>query len=317
LQLFVPDILFPEDMVTNPINKFDTLKINEIVRNERRFRRKDGSSVIMEISTRLMEDGRFIMFGHDVSERKTAEEIIRRSEASLDLMNKELELKNKELEHFAYIASHDLQEPLRTTSSFVDLLQQQYKGKLDERADKYLHYIADSSDRMKILITDLLDYSRIGNKKELKQVDCNTVLNEVLQDLGTTLQETGAEISVDILPVISGYQTEIKQLFQNLIINAIKFRKKDTVPQVSISARKDTVYWTFTVRDNGIGIEKDHTERIFIIFQRLHTRTEYEGSGIGLAHCKKIVGLHGGDIWVESTPGEGAAFYFNIPLINN
>src|SRR6185436_730003 len=152
---------------TNPMDKFDTIKPNEIIRNERRLKRKDESSVIMEVSTRLMEDGRFIMFGHDVSERKKAEEIIQRSEASLDLMNKELALKNKELEHFAYVASHDLQEPLRTTSSFVNLLREQYKGKLDERADKYLHYIADSSDRMKILITDLLDYSRIGTKKDL------------------------------------------------------------------------------------------------------------------------------------------------------
>ncbi|MEO7983664.1 MAG: PAS domain S-box protein [Bacteroidota bacterium] len=317
LQLFVTDVLFPEDLAANPIDRFGTITSREIIRNERRFKRKDGSSVIMEVSTRMMEDGKFIMFGHDVSERKEAEEAIRRSEARLDMSNKELELKNKELEHFAYIASHDLQEPLRTTSSFVKLLQQHYKGKPDEKADKYLNFIADSSERMKILITDLLDYSRIGNKRELQEVDCNKILNELLQDLDVVLKETGAVISVDALPVISGNRTEIKQLFQNLVVNAIKFRKKDTAPHVYISASKNTDHWNFTIRDNGIGIAKDHTDRIFVIFQRLHTRTEYEGSGIGLAHCKKIIGLHGGDIRVESTPGEGATFHFNIPLIHN
>jgi len=199
----------------------------------------------------------------------------------------------------------------------VELLRQQYEGKLDEKADKYLHYIADSSDRMKILITDLLDYSRIGNKKELKQVDCRALVHEVLLDLGAVIKETGANIEVGPLPVISGYQTEIKQLFQNLVINAIKFRKKNTIPQINISATKDDLYLKFAVRDNGIGIEEDHKDRIFVIFQRLHTRTEYEGSGIGLAHCKKIVSLHGGDIWVESVPGEGASFYFTIPEINS
>jgi PAS domain S-box-containing protein len=316
LKLSVYDIIFPEDLIANPI-KFEEAKSADIIRNERRFKRKDGTSIVMEVSTRLMEDGGYIMFGHDVSERKKAEEVIQRSEASLALKNKELKLKNKELEHFAYVASHDLQEPLRTTSSFVDLLRQQYKGKLDERADKYLHYITESSDRMKVLITDLLDYSRIGNKKELKEVDCNTLLHEVLQDLGAVIKETGANIEVGSLPVISGYQTEMKQLFQNLVVNAIKFREKNTIPRISISADKDDVYWNFTVRDNGIGIEEDHKDRIFVIFQRLHTRTEYEGSGIGLAHCKKIVGLHGGEIWVESVPGEGASFHFKIPQTNN
>ncbi|MET0637881.1 MAG: PAS domain S-box protein [Chitinophagaceae bacterium] len=285
------------------------------------FVSKDGKDVWVNISTNPVTDDKGIYKGAlamitDISLRKQQEELLRISEANLALKNKELEHTNKELEHFAYIASHDLQEPLRTTSSFVKLLQQQYKGKMDEKADKYLHYIVDSSDRMKVLITDLLDYSRIGSKRELQLVDCNTMLNELMQDLGAVLKETGAKMCVDRLPVISGYKTEIKQLFQNLIVNAIKFRKKDTTPQVSIWAVKDHTHWTFVVRDNGIGIEKDHTDRIFVIFQRLHTRNEYEGSGIGLAHCKKIVDLHGGKIWVESIPGEGATFHFNIPLIN-
>jgi len=230
-----------------------------------------------------------------------------------EIANKELERKNKELEQFAYVASHDMQEPLRTTSSFVELLQQQYAGKLDEKADKYLSFIAQSSDRMKVLIKDLLDYSRIGRKKELTLVDCNSVVQEVLADLDTAIKEAKTEIEVGRLPVINGYPTEIKQLFQNLLINAIKFRKSDTPPQIKITASKKNGFWEFICKDNGIGIDEEHKERIFIIFQRLHTRTEYEGSGIGLAHCKKIVELHGGKIWVESAPWIGSTFHFTLP----
>ena len=235
------------------------------------------------------------------------------TQKDLVIKNKELEKKNKELEQFAYVASHDLQEPLRTTSTFVELLQQQYKGKLDEKADKYLSYITQSSDRMEVLIKDLLDYSRIGHKKELQKVDCNKILQDVLADLGTAIQETQANIQGDLLPVIRAYPTEIKQLFQNLIANAIKFRKKDVNPEIRISAQDLKGYWEFSFHDNGIGIEKNHTNRIFIIFQRLHTRTEYNGTGIGLSHCKKIVELHNGKIWVESTLGIGSTFYFTIP----
>jgi light-regulated signal transduction histidine kinase (bacteriophytochrome) len=206
---------------------------------------------------------------------------------------------------------------VRTTSSFVELLQQQYHGRLDETADKYLTYILQSTDRMRVLINDLLDYSRIGNKKNIQDVDCNSLLQEVLDDLGTTIGEQQARITVAPLPVVKGYKTEMKQLFQNLLANAIKFRKKEQAPEITISAQRGEAHWTFSVKDNGIGIAADHTERIFIIFQRLHTRSEYEGSGIGLAHCKKIVGLHGGKIWTESVLGEGTAFLFNIPEIEN
>lgn len=240
-------------------------------------------------------------------------ENLKTGEANLEIKNKELERKNKELEQFAFVASHDLQEPLRTTCSFVELLQQQYKGRLDERADKYLSYISQASDRMKVLISDLHEYSRIGSKKELKQVDCNTVLNEILADLGTSIEETGAEIRSESLPVINGYQTEIKQLFKHLTYNAIKFRQKNIPPCIRITARKKRDNWQFAFTDNGIGIAKEHNERIFVIFQRLHTRNEYKGSGIGLSHCKKIVELHKGKIWLESEPGKGTTFYFTIP----
>jgi signal transduction histidine kinase/ligand-binding sensor domain-containing protein len=227
--------------------------------------------------------------------------------------NIELEIKNRELEQFAYVASHDLQEPLRTISSFIELFQQQYKGHLDEKADKYLSFIGESSDRMKVLIHDLLEYSRIGRKLELSHVDCNQVFQTVCNDLGIAIQESKARIKAEPLPVLRGYSTEMKQLFQNLISNAIKFRKKDTPLSIDISATKTDGYWQFSFKDNGIGIDPKHKDRIFLIFQRLHTRNEYPGSGIGLSNCKKIVELHKGEIWVESIPGKGSTFYFTIP----
>jgi ligand-binding sensor domain-containing protein/signal transduction histidine kinase len=223
--------------------------------------------------------------------------------------------KNKELEQFAYIASHDLQEPLRTASSFVDLLQKEYKGKLDAKADKYLTFISQSTDRMRILIRDLLEYSRIGRKKELSTIDCNELLQQILADLSIAIKENNAEVKFENLPVINGYSTEMKQLFQNLISNALKFHAPEKDPEIIISGNKKNDSWEFVCKDNGIGIAPEHSEKIFVIFQRLHSRTQYEGSGIGLANCKKIVELHGGDIWVQSKPGEGSTFHFTIPEI--
>lgn len=226
--------------------------------------------------------------------------------------NKKLESKNKELEQFAYVASHDLQEPLRTISSFADMLQQQYKGKLDERSDKYINFIMGGTDRMKTLINDLLEYSRIGRKNERSIVDCNTLVGEVVGDLQIAIREAGAEVTWKELPTVKAYNTEMKQILQNLITNAIKFRKKEVAPQVTISCVRENEHWKFSVKDNGIGIDPKHVDRIFVIFQRLHTRNEYEGSGIGLSNCRKIAELHGGNIWVESKPGEGSNFLFTI-----
>ncbi len=224
----------------------------------------------------------------------------------------ELQSKNGELEQFAYVASHDLQEPLRTTTSFVNLFRNQYEGKIDETADKYLGYIVQSSERMKVLVKDLLDYSRLGREKELKLSDCNLLLKEVLADLHNVIQETKAEIHAGELPVLQVYPTEFQLLLQNLIINAIKFRKPGERPRIDIRADDLAGYWTFTVSDNGIGIEKKYQEKIFIIFQRLHSRTEYEGSGIGLAHCKKVAELHRGSIYVQSELGMGSRFIFTL-----
>ncbi len=282
-------------------------------------KKKNGKEFPVEISLSPLEteEGTLVSAAvRDISEKKRLEHEIR--DANINLEKKvrqrtaELETKNRELEQFAYVASHDLQEPLRTTSSFVDLFKKKYIGKLDEEADTMLNYIVQSSDRMKVLIKDLLDYSRIGRKTDIQPVDCNIILKEVLADLNKNIQETKTEIKTGKLPLINGYPTELKLIFQNLITNAIKFRKKDIAPIINIFAEKKGGYWQFSVEDNGIGIEEKHKDRIFVIFQRLHNRTEYDGSGIGLAHCKKIAELHGGKIWVESKPGEGSTFHFTI-----
>jgi two-component system, sensor histidine kinase len=251
-----------------------------------------------------------------ILERKQLEKEIREANNLLEkkVMQRtaELERKNKELEQFAYVASHDLQEPLRTTSSFVELLRKQYHGKLDSNADKYIDYVIQASDRMKILIKDLLDYSRLGREKEFKPVDCNVVLQEVLADLHKVIKENNTVIEAGELPTVNGFPTELKLLFQNLISNSIKFKKQGAAPQIRIEAHRENGYWQFSFTDNGIGIDQQHLERIFIIFQRLHNRSAYEGSGIGLAHCKKIAEIHGGKIWATSELGEGSTFYFTI-----
>ena len=229
-----------------------------------------------------------------------------------DETNKQLISKNSELQQFAYIASHDLQEPLRTTSGFVQLLQTKYRGKLDIDADKYLAFIAGSAERMKMLINDLLDFSKLGNNAKLTEIDCNELLQILQADLGAVIASTSATISVGEMPIIKGYATEIKLLFQNLIVNAIKFRKKNTAPLIAVSFEPIETGWQFCVSDNGIGIDKKYHDKIFRIFQRLHNKDEFEGSGIGLSHCAKIVDMHKGKIWILSEPEKGAAFYFTI-----
>ena len=235
------------------------------------------------------------------------------SQEELQLINEELNAQNQELEQFNYIASHDLQEPLRTISSVINLLELEYGNKLGKNGDQYLTFISQASDRMRNLIRDLLDYSRLGKEdRTLEVVDCNILIKEVMQILGATIKENQAVVEVEQLPTISVYRLELMQLFQNLLSNAIKFRKEDTPPQINISAIQDGKYWKFSFRDQGIGIPEENKEGIFIIFQRLHSKGEYEGTGIGLAHCKKIVEMHSGKIWVESKPDEGSTFHFTI-----
>jgi PAS domain S-box-containing protein len=229
------------------------------------------------------------------------------------LRARQLELKNRELEQFAYIASHDLQEPLRTVNSFVGLLRNRYGSQLDESAQVYMQLISDGASRMSRLIKGLLEYSRIGAERELSTIDCGNMIGNILNDLTAQITASGAQVLVEPMPVLEGYETELRVLFQNLISNAIKFRKPDCRPVVQIEVENLGRKWRFCIRDNGIGIETAYQEKIFVIFQRLHSVNEFEGTGIGLAHCQKIVDLHGGKIWVESQKGQGSSFYFTIP----
>jgi light-regulated signal transduction histidine kinase (bacteriophytochrome) len=225
----------------------------------------------------------------------------------------ELKRSNEELQQFAYVASHDLQEPLRMVTSYMQLLQQRYKEQLDPDAQEFISYAVDGASRMKSLIQDLLTYSRVETAaREFSTVDMNDVVKTVQRHLRFTLEETGTSLTNDELPKIRADEQQITQLFQNLISNAIKFRS-DQAPHVHVGVKREGRFWQFCVQDNGIGIDQQYYQRIFIIFQRLHNRSKYPGTGIGLAICKKVVERHGGNIWVESTPGQGTTFYFTLP----
>jgi signal transduction histidine kinase len=224
----------------------------------------------------------------------------------------DLRRSNAELEQFAYVASHDLQEPLRMVASYTELLGQRYKGKLDDKADKYIHYAVDGAKRMQRLVADLLAYSRVGSQgKPMVPVDCNAVLSYVLTVLAEPIRQADAVVDVGSLPIVQGDEGQIGQLFQNLIGNALKFRGSDP-PRIAVEARLHRGRWLFSVTDNGIGIDMQHADRIFEMFQRLHERGKYEGSGVGLAIAKRIVERHGGRIWLDSRPGEGTTFYFTL-----
>ena len=254
-------------------------------------------------------DGRDVRFevAIDISERK-------RTEIALKKTLDELERSNAELEQFAYVASHDLQEPLRMVASYTQLLAKRYKGQLDADADDFINYAVDGANRMQGLINDLLAFSRVKTHgKALEPVDCNELLGRVHINLRAAIEDNNAIITHDTLPVIIADPLQISQLFQNLIGNGIKFHSERS-PQVHISAQQGDGEWIFSVRDNGIGFEEQYAEKIFIVFKRLHTKQEYPGTGIGLAICKRIVERHRGRIWVESQPGKGSTFYFAVPL---
>jgi len=223
-----------------------------------------------------------------------------------------IEQKNKELEQFIYIASHDLKEPLRTIENIIGLFEKEYLQKLDDNGKRYAAYIHSSVTRMHNVIKGLLDYGRIGHQAIVKDIDCNKLLKDIQQDIALSIAETKANFHIENLPTIEGMETEIRMLFQNLINNAIKFKNPNVPPEISIFASKQDEMWRFAIQDNGIGIDEKYLDKIFIIFQRLHEPNEYEGTGIGLAHCKKIVQLHSGSIWAESRLGKGSTFYFTL-----
>lgn len=301
-----------EDQQSNkPKHLLTIAKSEGGVKNEGWRVKKDGSPFWADtvITALRNEDGSLYGFAkitRDLTERKQAEE-------KLNYTLADLERSNRELEQFAYVASHDLQEPLRMVSSYTQLLAQRYEGELDEKAKKYIDYATDGAIRMQRLINDLLAYSRVGTRgKPPESTDSHAVLGEAIRNLAASIEDNHAIITNDDLPTVHADASQLAQVFQNLIANAIKFRSKKH-PRIHVAARDQGGEWIFSVKDNGIGIEQQYADRVFVIFQRLHTREEYPGTGIGLALCKRIVERHGGRIWFESKPGKGSTFSFTIP----
>ncbi len=277
-------------------------------------KRKSGEEFPVEISLSPMPtpDGNYVIaIVRDITDRKNVER-------DLKNLNLELNRSNKELEEFAYIASHDLQEPLRSVAGSCQLLRRRYGDKLDKQAMEFIDFAVAGAKRMEELINDLLTYSRVStNAKELETVALDQVIQDVISNLRTAISDSGAEVTSDPLPSMKLDPWQVGQLFQNLIANSLKFHGTES-PKVHISAVETSGTWEFAVRDNGIGIDPKYFDRIFVVFKRLHSRDEYPGTGIGLASCKKIVERHGGTIWVESTVGRGTTFRFTLspPLRN-
>ena len=286
----------------------------ESVRFSKRYLHKDGSVIWADVSTvaRRDEAGQPLYFMTavlDVTERKRAEEAVQK-------VTDELRRSNAELEQFAYVASHDLQEPLRMVSSYVQLLAKRYQGKLDTDADEFIAFAVDGAKRMQNLINDLLAYSRVGTRgHEPTLVSMEQLLQEAAGDLQFAIEDSGATITHDPLPVVKGDPLQLTSVFQNLLGNALKFHGSEP-PAVHVSASSGNNEWIFSVHDNGIGIDPRFDDRIFVIFQRLNERNAYAGTGIGLAICKRIILRHGGRIWVESQVGQGATFYFTLPALD-
>jgi PAS domain S-box-containing protein len=293
------------------INLQKIVKEGELKNYETSWKTKRGAMVPVLFGGSVMknEEGRILCIictARDITERKEAEEKLQETMA-------ELERSNTELEQFAYVASHDLQEPLRMVGSFTELLARRYKGNLDADADEFIAYVVDGASRMQKMINALLAYSRVGTRgKRFAPTDCQIILQQALDNLQVAIKESGAEVTHEPLPTVTADASQLLQLFQNLLANAIKFRS-DQPPRIHIGAKRKEDAWLFSVQDNGIGIAEEFFDRIFIVFQRLCDKEQYPGTGIGLSICRKIVARHGGHIWVESELGKGATFYFTIP----
>lgn len=272
--------------------------------------RKDGSEFPIDIMLSPLEtsEGLLVISAiRDVTAQKQAEEL-------LETQSKKLGESNAELERYAYVAAHDLQEPLRMVESFTQLLATRYKGRLDADADEFIGYVVDGAKRMRTLINDLLAYGRLGSRAEpFRPIDSQALLTDALATYKAQIEEMGGVITSSDLPTIAADPSQMRQVFCNLLGNALKFHGADP-PRIHVEAKRQGKEWVFSIRDHGIGIEPEYAERIFLIFQRLHTRTEYPGTGIGLAICKRVVERHGGRIWVESQPGQGSTFFFTLPL---
>lgn len=337
--LIPPDRVAEEQEIITRLRKGERIEHLETIRQ-----RKDGQYIHVSLTISPIKDGAGNIIGvskiaRDITPRKQADEALQKAHdeleqrvkertVELEQQSRELSRSNAELERFAYVASHDLKEPLRMVISYTQLLARRYKGKLDADADEFIKFAVDGATRMEDLIRDLLIFSRVGaTRGDILPVDMNLVLSRALANLRASIEESGAVISHDALPTVIGDETELIQLLQNLIGNAIKFRG-EARPEIHLSAarcssplssspRQEGVgggeYWLFAVRDSGIGIPPQYSDRIFLLFQRLHNRAEYPGTGIGLAICKKIVENDGGRIWVESQLGHGSTFYFTLP----
>jgi PAS domain S-box-containing protein len=290
-------------------------QINDILHRTGRWEgelqhiRADGSILIISSQWVLRDD-----INHpDVLEISTDITGLKQAEEALRNASEELRRSNKDLEDFAYIASHDLQEPLRGINGFLTLILQRYSERLDEKGREYIAYSVGAANLMSQLIHDLLEYSKVGRKsRQLQPTHAGQALARALNNLRKAIEETEAIVTYDDLPSVSGDSLQLSQLFQNLVGNGIKFRSTERPCRIHVGAKKNNGYWEFSIKDNGIGIDPEQHDRIFKIFQRLHTRKKYPGTGAGLAICKKIVEHHGGRIWIDSKPGEGATFYFSL-----
>lgn len=305
------EAVFPNDLAEANA-RFERRKTGAADRYEVPIRRSDGSALCVEVASAPMYDdcGRFsgsLLLATDITERKNAE-------AELGRQREALERSNADLQQFAYVTSHDLQEPLRTINTYTQLIQSRYGAALDTDAQEFMEFISGSAFRMQALIQDLLTYSRVVTPDTAPPgpVDLTGVVQWALMNLQHAVRETGAAVRYDDLPTVYGDRTRLTQLFQNLIGNALKYRG-EAPPAIGITAQRDNGdYWRISIRDNGIGIAPEYHERIFGLFKRLHG-PEYSGSGLGLAICRKIVEQHGGRIWIESSPGNGATFHFTVP----
>ncbi len=312
------DIVAPEKHPEMPINaeKLHEKKINQF---KITHLTKDGKKIPVEVNNRLFtQNGKTVALAisRDITERRKAEKSMQEYQHDLETQVKkrteELAKSNKELENFAYIASHDLREPLRTITSFLQLLERQYKDQLDNDANEFIEFAVNGAKRLDDMIYDLLEYSKISShERSFNRVNCEKIFNEALMNLKASIDENSAVITHDTLPVINGDEQLILQLFQNLLSNAIKYRREE-IPRIHLSVVKENDHYHFSLKDNGIGMDPKHSKKIFTIFQRLHGRGEYEGTGIGLAISQKIVQQHGGEIWAESKPGKGSIFHFTI-----
>ena len=310
------NIFYPEeDRQSNKPRRFlEHAILNGSIQDEGWRIRKDGSMFWASVTITAIQD----VSGKTVGFTKVTRDLTSKKEddAQKERLIQELQSKNKDLEQFSYITSHDLQEPLRTIRSFIALIEEVYGHLMDDESRTYFSFINSAADRMSDLIKGLLDYNRIGRKSFRESVDCSILLDEVLVDLDTVIRESNVEIEViPVMPVIDAYKVELRLLFQNLISNGVKFQDGSRLPRVWVSCEDVGDSWRFSVRDNGIGISVEDSSKVFLIFKRLHNHDEYDGSGIGLAHCKKIVDLHGGTIWIDSVLGEGTVFHILLPKV--